>query len=71
MGVVVMILPVFYLRAIHQNAYQLPALAILCSTYLFLTYDNTIRLMALGFQLVYPFVLPPFEKWLSHKSVKV
>ena len=63
-SVFILVIPIFYLKVIRQNPYQLPAIAILCTTYLFLTYDNTLRLMALGFQLVYPFVLPLAEKWL-------
>lgn len=70
-GLIVLALPIFYLKMIRRNPYRLPALAILCTTYLFLTYDNTIRLMALGFQLVYPFVFPFAEKWLHRLRVKI
>lgn len=69
-ALIVLALPVFYLKAIRKNPYRLPALAILCTTYLFLTYDNTIRLMALGFQLVYPFALPLVEDQLSRLKLK-
>jgi len=65
MGLFVLILPVLYHKMIANNPYQLISVAILCTTYLFLTYDNMIRLMALGFQLAYPLVFPFFENRLT------
>ncbi|HTH54906.1 MAG TPA: hypothetical protein VL728_02595 [Cyclobacteriaceae bacterium] len=61
-ALVVLFLPLLYLKLVRHNPYQLIAVAILCTTYLFLSYDNTIRLMALGFQLVYPILFPMAEK---------
>lgn len=60
-ALVVIALPFAYKRMMLHNPYQLVGFAILCTTYLFLCYDNTIRLMALGFQLVYPVVFPFLE----------
>ncbi|GHN00385.1 hypothetical protein WSM22_18740 [Cytophagales bacterium WSM2-2] len=59
---VVLAIPYYY-NSLINNQYKMVGLAILCTTYLFLTYDNTIRLMALGFQLVYPVIFP----WLDRK----
>lgn len=60
-ALIVIALPFAYKRMMLHNPYQLVGFAILCTTYLFLCYDNTIRLMALGFQLVYPVVFPFLE----------
>jgi hypothetical protein len=65
MSLFVLIVPIAYLKMIRTSPYQIVAVATLCSTYLFLTYDNTIRLMALGFQLVYPLVFPLIENKMS------
>jgi oligosaccharide repeat unit polymerase len=65
MGLFVLIIPGAYRKLIANNPYQLIAIAILCTTYLFMTYDNTIRFMGLGFQLVYPLVFPFFENAFS------
>lgn len=55
----VLILPWAYFKMlIADNPYRLTGLAILCTVFTFLVYDNTIRLMALGFQLVYPLAMP-------------
>ncbi len=61
----VLILPFLYSKLIYNNSYQTIAIAILCTTYLFLTYDNTIRIMAFGFQLAYPVIFPWVENNLS------
>jgi hypothetical protein len=66
MGLLVLFLPMLYRKMIADNPYQLISVSILCTTYLFLTYDNMIRLMALGFQLVYPLVFPFLENRLSN-----
>lgn len=59
MGVFIIVLPAIYYRLLSRdNPYLLTGMAILCTMYLFMIYDNTIRLMALGFQLVYPVVFP-------------
>jgi hypothetical protein len=65
MGLFVLAGPLGYRKMIDNNPYQSVALAIMCTTYLFLAYDNMIRLMALGFQLVYPLVFPAIENKLS------
>jgi len=65
MGLWVLTVPMVYLKLTNNNPYRPIAVAILCTTYLFLTYDNTIRLMALGFQLTYPLVFPWIENKLS------
>src|SRR5579859_2824667 len=65
MGLFVLAVPLLYRNIIANNPYEMIALSILCTTYLFLAYDNTIRLMALGFQLVYPLVFPFAENRLS------
>lgn len=65
MGLVVLVIPILYFQLIKTNPHQEVAVAILCCTYLYLSYDNMIRLMALGFQLVYPVIFPHLEKWLK------
>jgi oligosaccharide repeat unit polymerase len=65
MGLFVLAIPVVYRKLMVNNPYQLISLAILCTTYLFMTYDNTIRFMGLGFQLVYPLIFPLVEHKLS------
>ena len=69
-GIFILFLPIAYRRLINQSPYQTISFAIMCTIYLFLAFDNTIRLMALGFQLVYPFVFPFAEKWLLRLKVK-
>jgi oligosaccharide repeat unit polymerase len=64
-GLFVLVIPVVYRKLMVNNPYQLISLAILCTTYLFMTYDNTIRFMGLGFQLVYPLIFPFVEHKLS------
>ncbi len=67
----VLILPLIYLKMLPINRYYLTGIAILNTMYLFLFYDNTIRFTGLGFQLVYPFVLPLVEKttvWFQKKT---
>jgi hypothetical protein len=61
-ALVIVLLPMLYVKIIRDSPYQMIAVAILCTTYLFLSYDNMIRLMALGFQLVYPILFPIVEK---------
>jgi hypothetical protein len=63
MALFVLVLPLVYYKVLPaNNPYALTGFAILCTVYLFLVYDNTIRLMALGFQLVYPLVFPFADK---------
>jgi hypothetical protein len=66
-GIVVVELPFLYKNLVINNPYQFVSYSILCTSYLFLCYDNTIRLMALGFQLVYPVVFPYVEKAIGHE----
>jgi hypothetical protein len=66
-----LVVPVLYLKLIPDPHYQRMGIALMCTTYLFLCYDNTIRLMALGFQLIYPILFSLAEaKWatLKHAS---
>lgn len=67
MALIVITLPFIYKRMMINNPYQPIAFAILCTTYLFLCYDNTIRLMALGFQLVYPVIFPFLENKIDRE----
>lgn len=63
MALFVLVLPLVYHKVLSpNNPYALTGIAILCTVYLFLVYDNTIRLMALGFQLVYPLAFPFADK---------
>ena len=69
MGLFVVLLPVLYNKMLSRdNPYVLTGQAILCTVYLFMFYDNTIRLMGLGFQLVYPLVFPLgdrlYNRWI-------
>ena len=64
-GIFILLLPYFYNKMLVDNPYQIISVAILCTTYLLLAFDNTIRFMGLGFQLVYPLVFPFFENNLS------
>ena len=71
MGLFILIIPVLYIRFLPSNRYALTGLAILNTMYLFLFYDNTIRFTGLGFQLVYPFMLPLAERahaWSTKKT---
>lgn len=66
MGLFVLVLPIIYCRFLsNDNPFALTGYAVLCTMYLFLVYDNTIRLMGLGFQLVYPFVFAFAGKFLK------
>jgi len=61
-AVIVVMLPSVYNRLMINNSFTIIGNAILCTTFLFMSYDNTIRLMGLGFQLVYPILFPMAEK---------
>ncbi|MBS1507155.1 MAG: hypothetical protein JSS79_10965 [Bacteroidetes bacterium] len=63
----VLMLPILYMKVIPKNYIAL-ATAMLCTTYLFLVYDNTIRLMALGFQLVFPILFPFVERKFNNST---
>lgn len=63
-ALVVILLPGIYSRLMISSPYSIVGNAILCTTFLFMSYDNTIRLMGLGFQLVYPILFPMAEKML-------
>ncbi len=65
MGMFVLVLPYVYIKLTISNPYQTISVAILCTIYLLLAFDNTIRFMGLGFQLVYPLVFPLVENRLS------
>jgi hypothetical protein len=72
MGIFILILPWIYRKLLPSNRYEITGLSILNTMYLFLFYDNTFRFTGLGFQLVYPFILPWAEKthsWFVKKSI--
>jgi len=66
MAIVVLGIPIWYSQLLVNNPYRLVGVAIMCSAFLFMSYDNTIRLMGMGFQLVYPVLFPIFEKQLAY-----
>jgi hypothetical protein len=70
MAVFVLLVPLVYIQLLPNNQYQISAIAILSTMYLFLFYDNTIRFTGLGLQLAYPFLLPLIERgsyWFQKK----
>lgn len=74
MAIYLMIFPVVYIKLLGgHNAYQMVGIAILCTMYLFMAFDNTIRFTGLSFQLFYPLVLNWLEekKWLSIRKVNL
>jgi hypothetical protein len=66
---VILMLPILYRKMIATSPYTIVGNAILCTTFLLMFYDNTIRLMGLGFQLVYPILFPTLEKLLTKYSI--
>ncbi len=59
MAIFVLLVPLLYRKMFKpDHPYALIGMAILCTMYLFLAFDNTIRFTGLGFQLVYPLVFP-------------
>jgi len=65
MAAFVLVFPWFYCWLLPQGSFTLTGIAILNTMYLFLVYDNTIRFTGLGFQLIYPVILPFCEKaWM-------
>jgi hypothetical protein len=77
MGIVVVMLPLIFLKVLPtESRFFLTALSILCTMYLFMMFDNTIRFTGLSFQLVYPLLLhygsgrlPWLEKIFVNKKV--
>ena len=66
MVLLILFLPWVYARAVNtQSSFFLPGMAILCTMYLFMAYDNTIRFTGLSFQLVYPILF----SWLKRKQL--
>jgi hypothetical protein len=64
MGVFLLLFPWFFLRLINtQSNFFLTGWAILCTMYLFASYDNTFRFTGLSFQLVYPVIFSLYEKF--------
>lgn len=58
MAIVILFVPWLYLKLVPQNSpFFLTGFVILCTMFLFLAYDNTLRFTGLCFQLVYPVVL--------------
>jgi hypothetical protein len=64
MATTILLIPLFYRWLLRNSPYALEGIAILCTAFLFMSYDNTVRLMATGFQLVYPIIYPMVEKKL-------
>lgn len=65
MAIFSLLIPWFYLRLLPPGSpYFLTGIAILCTIFLFMAYDNTIRFTGLGFQLIYPVLFP----WLHRKE---
>lgn len=66
MAFFILVLPFLYLRLLQPTSpYFLTGLAILCTMYFFMVYDNTIRFTGLGLQLVYPVI----AGWLQKRSL--
>ena len=66
MACVVLLLPLGYVRLnFSESPFFISGMAILCTMYLFMFYDNTIRFTGLGFQLVYPVLF----SWLARKNI--
>lgn len=58
MATVVLVFPAIYMKILPSDSpFFLSGLAIMCTMFLFLAYDNTLRFTGLGFQLVYPLLL--------------
>jgi hypothetical protein len=58
MAAFVLAVPMVFVRVIRiESNFFLSGFAILCSLYLFLAFDNTLRFTGLSFQLVYPVLL--------------
>jgi hypothetical protein len=58
MAIILFLIPLLYIRLLPGNSpFFLTGLATLCTIFLFLAFDNTIRFTGLGFQIVYPFLL--------------
>jgi hypothetical protein len=65
MAIFVLIFPLLYVKFVPSNQYTLTGVSILCTMYLFLFYDNTLRFTGLALQLIYPFALPTVERTVS------
>ncbi len=58
MGLVILLTPWIYMKLLPAHSlFFSTGFAILCTMFLFLAYDNTIRFTGLSFQLVYPVLL--------------
>ena len=70
LAMVILLVPWLYAKLFPARSPFFPTgFAILCTTFLFLAYDNTIRFTGLSFQLVYPVVLHYAalkSKWLRN-----
>lgn len=64
MALVILLAPLGYMKVVSQNSpFFLTGFVILCTMFLFLAYDNTLRFTGLSFQLVYPVFLPVAWRW--------
>lgn len=58
MAGLLLVIPFFYLKLINlQSPFFLTGFSILCTMFLFMAFDNTLRFTGLSFQLVYPLLL--------------
>lgn len=63
MGGFILIVPWIYLRFLDVHSpFFLSGIAILCTIYFFMFYENTIRFTGLGFQLMYPLLFAGLQK---------
>jgi hypothetical protein len=66
MGVFLLIFPWIFIRVLDgQSDFFVTGWAILCTMYVFTSYDNTFRFTGLSFQLVYPILFSLIQKYLS------
>jgi hypothetical protein len=66
MGVFMLTVPVIFLKLIDSDSdFFVTGWAILCTMYLFTSYDNTFRFTGLSLQLAYPVLFYFAEKWFK------
>jgi hypothetical protein len=63
-AVMILVFPWMYMKIIDRNSdFFITAWAILCTMYLFMSYDNTFRFTGLSLQLAYPVAFALFGKY--------
>ncbi|MBY0433069.1 MAG: hypothetical protein K2U26_03065 [Cyclobacteriaceae bacterium] len=66
MAVCIIALPGLYQKLLSDTSpFFLSGIAILCTVYAFMVFDNTLRFTGLGFQLVYPILFT----WMGDKNI--